>query len=55
MPAGEREHEHDPHRKLDGPDPQDGARAEERTGPLLIERHVKEDGRALILFRMEER
>jgi hypothetical protein len=29
--------------------------AQERSGPLAIERHVKDDGRALILFTHVER
>ena len=31
---------------------QASAAREERYGPLLLERHVKDDGRGLILFRV---
>jgi hypothetical protein len=30
-------------------------RAQERTGPLAVERHLKDDGRALILYTHVER
>lgn len=38
----------------DGPPPDDGAGSHEELGPLAVERHVKDDGRALILYSRRE-
>jgi hypothetical protein len=35
--------------------PPDGGEQQERSGPVAIERHVKDDGRALILYTHAER
>jgi hypothetical protein len=40
-----------PPRRTDPPPPSPGDGDEERFGPLLLRRMVKDDGRALILYR----
>jgi hypothetical protein len=51
-PADERTHEHEPDDEHEpGGEPAPSGEAElQRIGPIAIARHVKDDGRALILY-----